>query len=89
MEITPETARLEVRMPVDVYAMLKHSAALQGRTLSDFVISATSDAARKAIEENEIIRLSARDQKMVAQMLLNPPAPAPALVRAAARYRKE
>lgn len=83
-----ETARLEVRMPVDIYAMLKRSAALQGRTLSDFVISVTSDAASKAIEKAEILRLSVKDQQKVAEMLLNPPPPSPALMRAAERYHQ-
>lgn len=76
------TARLEARLPVSVYAMLKRAAELKGRTLSDFVISAAHDAARQAIEEEGINRLSAEDQLRFAEALINPPAPNDALKRA-------
>ncbi len=83
-----DTARLEARMPAEAYAMLKRAAAIQGRTLTDFVVAAASEAARRAIEDADILRLSAEDQRRVADLLLNPPPPAPALVRAAERYRQ-
>jgi uncharacterized protein (DUF1778 family) len=76
------TARLEARLPVSVYATLKRAAELKGRTLSDFVVSAAHDAARQAIEEEGIIRLSAEDQLRFAEALINPPAPNDALKRA-------
>jgi hypothetical protein len=37
---------------------------------------------------SEIIRLSVEDQRLLAEALLNPPEPAPALVRAAERHRR-
>jgi uncharacterized protein (DUF1778 family) len=76
------TARLEARLPASVYATLKRAAELKGRTLSDFVVSAAHDAARQAIEEEGIIRLSAEDQLRFAEALINPPAPNDALKRA-------
>jgi uncharacterized protein (DUF1778 family) len=89
MPTTPDTiARLEARLPGEVHALLKRAADLQGRTLTDFVVSAASEAARKAIEDSEIIRLSAEDQLKLAELLLNPPKPAAALVKAAKRYRQ-
>lgn len=87
-EAIAKTARLEARLPVEVHSMLKRAADLQGRTLSDFVITAAQNAARRAIEEAEIIRLSTADQRMLADALLNPPEPTPALRRAAKRYRQ-
>jgi uncharacterized protein (DUF1778 family) len=87
MNATPAMARLEARLPGDVHALLKRAAELQGRTLTDFVVTAASEAARKTIQEMEILRLSASDQLLVAQALLDPPPPAPALVRAAKRHR--
>jgi uncharacterized protein (DUF1778 family) len=36
----------------------------------------------------EIVRLSADDQRQIAEAILNPPQPTPALRRAAGRYRK-
>lgn len=83
-----KTARLEARLPHDVHALLKRAAEIQGRTLSDFVISAAREAAHRAIEETEIIRLSIDDQRQLAEMLLNPPEPTPALRRAFRRRRE-
>jgi uncharacterized protein (DUF1778 family) len=68
--------------------MLKHAADLQGRTLSDFVVSAAQDAARRTIEEAEIIRLSIEDQRRFAEALINPPALTPAMERAIDRHRR-
>ena len=85
MEKVSTTARLEARLPVDVHALLKRAAELQGRTLTDFVVTAAHDAACRVIEEAGIIRLSVEDQRQLADAILNPPEPAPALRRAFAR----
>jgi len=82
------SARLEARLPSDVHATLMRAAELQGRSLSDFVVAAAHDAAKRAIEEAEVLRLSAEDQARVAKALLSPPAPAPALRRAFRHRRK-
>ena len=88
MPSAPATARLEARISADLHAMLKRAAEIEGRTLTDFVVSAAQDAARRAIEQSEVIRLSLADQKCFARALLAPPKPAPALKRAFARHRK-
>lgn len=85
-EIT--TARLEARLPADIHALLKRAAEVQGRTLTDFVVTAAREAAIRAIEEVEIVRLSAADQRIIADAILNPPEPSAALRRAVQR-RKE
>lgn len=82
------TARLEARISTDLHAMLKRAAEIQGRTMTDFVVSAVQDAAQRAIEEAEVIRLSLADQQRFAETLLSPPSPSPALKRAAARHDK-
>ena len=68
--------------------MLKRAAELQGRTMTDFVIAAVQDAAQRAIEQAEVIRLSMADQECFAQALLSPPQPSPAFARAFARRSK-
>src|SRR6202142_483214 len=85
---TPPTARLEARLPQDVLVRLKRAAEIQGRTLTDFVVAAADEAACRAIQETEIIRLSLEGQRQIAAAILNPPAPSPALKRAAKRYRE-
>jgi uncharacterized protein (DUF1778 family) len=88
MSTTSSTARLEARISTDLHLILKRAAELQGRTMTDFVVSAVQDAAQRAIEEAGIIRLSLADQECFAQALLSPPKPAPALERAFARRSK-
>ena len=83
----PASARLEARISFDLHATLKRAAELQGRTMTDFVVSAVQEAAQRAIEQAEIIRLCLADQECFAEALLNPPEPAPALHRAFARRR--
>ncbi len=82
------TARLEARISTDLHALLKRAAEIQGRTLTDFVVSAVQEAAQRAIEQADFIRLTLADQECFAQALLSPPKPAPALKRAFARRRK-
>lgn len=82
------TARLEARLPVDVMTRLKRAAEIQGRTLTDFVVAAADEAACRTIQEADIIRVSLEAQRQIAAAILNPPAPSPALKRAARRYRK-
>jgi uncharacterized protein (DUF1778 family) len=68
--------------------MLKRAAELQGRTMTDFVVTAVQDAAQRAIEQAEVVKLSLADQEFFAQTLLSPPKPSPALKRAVARRNK-
>lgn len=85
---TATTARLEARISVDLHAALKRAAELEGRTMTDFVVSAVQEAAQRAIEQAEIIRLSLADQECFAQALLSPPEPTKALQRAFERRRR-
>ena len=75
-ENTTPTVRLSARISTDLHAMLKHAAALQGRTMTDFVIAAVQDAARRAMDEAGLIGLSQADQEYFARALLDAPPPA-------------
>ena len=88
MPAATSTARLEARISTELHSMLKRAAELQGRTMTDFVVAAVRDAAQRAIEQAEVIRLSLADQECFARALLSPPPPAPALERAFARRGK-
>jgi uncharacterized protein (DUF1778 family) len=81
------TSRIEARIAPGVLALVKRAAAIQGRSVSDFIVAAAQAAAHRTIEEAQIIRLAAEDQRALAEATLNPPAPASALVRAAKAYR--
>ena len=88
MPTATTTARLEARISFDLHATLKRAAELQGRTMTDFVVSAVQEAAQRAIEQTEVVRLSLADQQWFVQALLNPPEPAPAMLRAFAKRDK-
>lgn len=88
MPVAAFTARLEARISTDLHSMLKRAAELQGRTMTDFVIAAVQDAAQRAIEQAEVIRLSRADQECFAQALLSPAQPSAALERTFARRNK-
>ena len=81
-QVKTRTERLEARVSPDTLLLLRRAAEMQGRSVSEFVVAAAEGAAQKAIEQAQIIRLSLDDQQRFADMLLAPPAPAPALVRA-------
>src|ERR1700682_3127383 len=82
------SARIEARIAPDALAVVKRAAELQGRSVSDFGVAAAQEAAHRTIEETEIIRISVEDQRRLAEALLNPPPPTPALIRAAEHHRR-
>lgn len=77
------SARVEARLAPEALALVRRAAEIEGRSVSDFVVSAAQDAARRTIEDNSVIRLAAEDQLKFVEMLINPPEPNEALKRAA------
>jgi uncharacterized protein (DUF1778 family) len=64
--------RLEARVTAEQKSLIERAAALQGRTLTDFVLTSVQDAARRAIEEHQQLELSVRDSEAFVDALLNP-----------------
>ncbi len=64
--------RLEARVTAEQKSLIERAAALQGRTLTDFVLTSLQDAARRAIEEHQQLLLSVRDSEAFVDALLNP-----------------
>lgn len=85
---TTRNARLEARIAPKALALVRRAAELQGRSVSDFVVAAAHDAAQRAIEEAQLIRLSVEEQRRFVDLLLNPPAPTAALRRARKAHAK-
>lgn len=80
--------RLEARVTRKQKALLKQAAELQGRTLSDFVVQAASEMAMQVVAQHQSITLTAQEQAVFVEALLNPPEPGPRLRAALRRYRK-
>jgi len=85
---TPRTARVEARIAPETLVLVKRAAELQGRSVSDFIVSAAQDAARKTIGDAQIVRVSVEDQRTFAEAILNPPDIVPSMERAIARHAR-
>lgn len=86
---TSKTERLEARLSADLKALLVRAAALQGQSLTDFVLAAAAETARQVIRESEVLELSERDQAAFAASLLDPPEASERLKEAARRHSEE
>jgi len=64
--------RLETRVTADQKSLIERAAALQGRTVTDFVLTSVQEAARRAIEEHQRLDLSVRDSQAFVEALINP-----------------
>ena len=88
VETASKTARLEARITPNLQALLKRAAEIDGRSVTDFVVSAVQEAAERRIEHAQVIRLSLEDQKAFVEAVLSPPEPTAALKRAFKRHRE-
>jgi uncharacterized protein (DUF1778 family) len=82
------TARLEARVAPESLDLIRRAAEIQGRSVSDFVVAAAQEAAQRTIADVEILRLSREAQETFVRLLLDPPPPNEALVRAFKRHRE-
>lgn len=80
--------RLETRITADQKRLVERAAAIQGRSVTDFVLSSVQAAAEKAIDDHQRITLSIRDAEAFVEALLNPPEPNDHLRESVRRYRQ-
>jgi len=80
--------RLEARVSPETKALCQEAATLEGRSLTDFVVSSAVESAKRIIRERELMGLSARDRRVFVDSLLNPPPPNRRLQAAARRYKQ-
>ncbi|HXT35893.1 MAG TPA: DUF1778 domain-containing protein [Chloroflexota bacterium] len=71
----PKSARLQARLSPKQQELLARAAALEGRTLSQFVLTHAQAAAQKTIAEHRALALSAQDSRAFAEALLAPWSP--------------
>lgn len=76
------TERIEARVTPEALALVRGAAEIQGRSISAFVMAAAEAAARKALAEQAVIRLSPEDQMRFVEDMLNPQPQSPAMKRA-------
>lgn len=81
--------RIQARATRQAKDTLEQAAAVQGVSLSDFVISTALEQANKTLRAHAQLELSARDSRSFAEALINPPAPNEALRDARERHLEE
>jgi uncharacterized protein (DUF1778 family) len=80
--------RLGFRVDEPTKALIERAARLERRKLTDFCMTALTEAARRTIAEHETLVLSERDRAVFFDALVNPPAPNKRLERAIAEHRR-
>ena len=83
------SSRLEARISEEVKALLQEAADLEGRTLTDFVVSTAQAEAYRVIEQHRVLKLSREDSEAFVEAILNPPEPNDALKSAFIRYQSK
>lgn len=81
-------ARIEARIPIEIQQMIKQAANLEGRTLTDFMIKALSEAAKQTIEENQMVKLSMADQQRFVEIMRSSNQPTVAMQEAMKLHEK-
>jgi uncharacterized protein (DUF1778 family) len=72
---TVERGRVSARVPAQVQETLELAAAMVGATVNQFMVQTALREAERIIEQERVIRLSARDAEMFIHALENPPPP--------------
>jgi uncharacterized protein (DUF1778 family) len=80
--------RLGFRVDEHTKELIERAAHLERRKLTDYCLTALSEAARRTIAEHETLTLSERDRRAFFEALTNPPEPAERLKRAMAEHKR-
>jgi uncharacterized protein (DUF1778 family) len=83
-------ARFDARLSRSQKELFEKAARIKGfKSLSEFVIHTTQEAANKIVESHDVILASERDNRIFFEALANPPKPNKALTQAARLYLKQ
>lgn len=80
--------RLETRLPAEAKQQIEMAAAMQGRSISDFVVAAALEQASKVIEQQRIIKLTVEESVALAELMAAKPTVTKKSVEAMRRYKK-
>jgi uncharacterized protein (DUF1778 family) len=78
--------RLGFRLDEQTKRLIERAAQLDRRKVSDYCLTAITDAARRTIAEHETLTLSDRDRTAFFDAMIDPPAPGERLARAFAEH---
>lgn len=87
---TKAQARFDARLSQSQKTLFERAASIKGfKSLSEFVIHTTQEAAINIVERHNAILASEADEKVFFDALLNPPKPNKALKEASKSYLKQ
>jgi uncharacterized protein (DUF1778 family) len=87
--IVTRDERLHARVTREEKEMIETAASLSGTSASEFIETATRQAALNMIREHEILTLNAESRRVFVEALLNPPKPNEKAIAAARRLKQE
>jgi uncharacterized protein (DUF1778 family) len=71
--------RISLRIPESVKKRIARAAALEGRSLTDYVTDAANRAAIRTLEAERIIEVDDQNMARISALIANPPKPTAAL----------
>lgn len=77
-----DVRRVGFRIDAETKALLDQAASIEHASITQFCLAAIRKAARESIAQAELLALTARDQAILFEALMNPPALHPRLARA-------
>jgi uncharacterized protein (DUF1778 family) len=82
-------SRIDFRPQPSQKALFEKAAALEGQTLTEFLIRSAEESARRVLERHEVLQLRGEAGVKFVEMLSNAPHPTDRLRAAFARHDKE
>lgn len=86
--VVKEEARLNFRLKPDIKERIEKAAAVAGKTLTEFAVTALADTADEVLERHRVTRLSDRDRDIFLAILDRSSEPNQALKRAAKTHKR-
>ncbi len=80
--------RLGFRLDEQTKGLIERAAQLERRKVSEYCVTAITDAARRTIAEHEVLQLSERDRAAFFEALIHPPEANERLARAFADHSR-
>jgi uncharacterized protein (DUF1778 family) len=87
--VNPKQARFDTRLSAEQKQFFETAASLSGfKSLSEFVLHATQQAAMAIVTQHRHLQLSHKDSQLFFDALIKSPKPNAALKKAARKYKK-
>ncbi len=83
------STRIDFRPKPDQKKLFERAAALEGQTLTEFLIRGGEERARRVLQEHEVLELRGEASALFVDLLMNPPPPNDRLRAAVKRYETD